>query len=108
MNIKITALFLCLLLNTPLVFGQIDIITSEPIEVFHGAISYATYKGAKRTTPFEVLSAHGATVTVQIINPNYLLYQYSSVIKEIQIEDDMPDISDLVLGLNNLSIPLSM
>jgi hypothetical protein len=41
---------------------------------------------------------------VQIKNPNYLLYQYSSVIKEVQIKDDLPDISDLIQALNGIPI----
>lgn len=90
----------CLATST---MAQLDVITSKPIEVFHGANPYTEYDGSKRTNPMEVLCAEGATVTVQIKNPNHLLYQYEAVIREIEIKNDLPDVGNLLEILNGLA-----
>jgi hypothetical protein len=102
---RIFLIALCLLAQAGLAQkNKLDIVTSEPIKIFHGAEPVVEYENRERTRDFEVLSAEGATVTVRIKNPNYLLYQYSTNVKEVQIKDDLPDISELVLALNALPV----
>lgn len=97
---------LCLLTQTCLAQkNKLDIVTSEPIKVFHGADPVVEFGNRERTRDFEVLSAEGATVTVRIKNPNYLLYQYSTNVSEVQVKDQLPDITELVLALNALPVP---
>jgi DNA-binding FrmR family transcriptional regulator len=89
-------------------FAQLEVISSKPIEVFHGKTSYITYDGSKRTNPMEVLCAEGTSVTIEILNANHLLYQYEAVIREIEIKNDMPDVGNLLEILNGLAAnPLS-
>jgi hypothetical protein len=100
-----TVIFSAILFSVSVANAQIDVVTSKPIEVFHGTTTYVEYDGIKRVSPFEVLSREGSNLTIQIKNPNYLLYQYSSIVKEVQVKDDLPDVTEFLAALNNLQVP---
>lgn len=98
--------FIVLLFIVPVIGlnAQVKMLSSKTVQVFHAPKSVLKYQTTTEPGKLEVLVPEGSVITVQIENPNYLRYQYATSLKEIEINHGLPDLSELIAGLNGLNV----
>lgn len=95
-----------MLLLSNRVGAQIDVLDPETVSIFHAMPSVIQYDEKSRAKKIKIIAPEGSTIHIQIQNTNPWLYQYGTSLKEVELKDDMPNISELLLALNEINFQL--